>query len=160
MRKNRAGGAPFTDASIRGSGSATTNGISTVRGLEISNYSNFDGKEDLLPAVMRHRLESESRTQADRLHRAGRRPAIPPSVTGSSRCCSRRGAPAATLSRLPGNGLGELPYERADAILKSLDIGMRLLTLLAPEQCPPELFRTALGLLTAPRCPVTANLRL
>ncbi|MGW4963065.1 hypothetical protein ACWEPL_38110 [Nonomuraea sp. NPDC004186] len=51
----------------------------------------------------------------------------------------------------PGSGLGELPYERADAILKSLDIGMRLLTLLAPEQRPPELFRTALGLLTAPQ---------
>ncbi|MET7329888.1 hypothetical protein [Nonomuraea sp. NPDC005650] len=51
----------------------------------------------------------------------------------------------------PGSGLGELPYEQADAILKSLDIGMRLLTLLAPEQCPPELFRTALGLLAAPK---------
>jgi hypothetical protein len=47
--------------------------------------------------------------------------------------------------------LAELPYEQADAILKSLDIGMRLLTLLAPEQCPPELFATALHLLVAPK---------
>jgi AcrR family transcriptional regulator len=51
----------------------------------------------------------------------------------------------------PGSGLADLPYEQADAILKSLDIGMRLLTLLAPERCPPELFGTALRLLAAPK---------
>ncbi|WP_253749120.1 hypothetical protein [Nonomuraea thailandensis] len=50
-----------------------------------------------------------------------------------------------------GSGLGELPYDEADAILKSLDLGMRLLTLLAPERCPPELFPKALRLLAAPK---------
>ncbi|TDE54550.1 TetR/AcrR family transcriptional regulator [Nonomuraea mesophila] len=51
----------------------------------------------------------------------------------------------------PGSALAGLPYAQADAILKSLDIGMRLLVLLAPERCPPELFATALRLLTAPK---------
>lgn len=37
--------------------------------------------------------------------------------------------------------------------VRCLDIGMRLLTMLAPEQCPPELFPTALRLLTTSSAP-------
>jgi AcrR family transcriptional regulator len=48
----------------------------------------------------------------------------------------------------PGSELANLPPQQAEAILKALDIGMSMLAVLAPEQCPPSLFPVALRLLT------------
>jgi AcrR family transcriptional regulator len=47
----------------------------------------------------------------------------------------------------PGSELATLPPQQAEAILKALDIGMSMLAVLAPEQCPPTLFPVALRLL-------------
>ncbi|MFI6740958.1 TetR/AcrR family transcriptional regulator [Nonomuraea sp. NPDC050451] len=150
-------------------------------------YSNFDGKEDLLLAVMRHRLGQEARAQADRMLHSGRDAAelveefadhwaeqvrsgdqdtfaqmtIELMIHATRDPVLREQlvamvfAPAEVPSRhplaVPGSGLGDLPYEQADAILKSLDLGMRLLTLVTPERCPPELFATVLRLLATPK---------
>ncbi|WP_103953884.1 TetR/AcrR family transcriptional regulator [Nonomuraea solani] len=148
-------------------------------------YSNFDGKEDLLLAVMRHGLGREARAQSERLLHGGRDAGELVAEFGAYWEESARNGEQDRFARLtvefmvhatrdpavreqlvallfppggpdrhplapPGSGLAGLPYEQADAILKSLDIGMRLLALLAPERCPPELFSTALRLLTAP----------
>jgi AcrR family transcriptional regulator len=148
-------------------------------------YSNFDGKEDLLLAVMRHRLGQEAAAQTDRLLHSEREADELVAEYGAYWVEVARGAAQERFAQMtvelmihatrhpavreqlvalmfppggpdrhplapPGSALAELPYEQADAILKSLDIGMRLLTLLAPEHCPPELFPTALRLLSAP----------
>ncbi|MFI6816080.1 TetR/AcrR family transcriptional regulator [Nonomuraea sp. NPDC050328] len=175
----------FAERGIQG---ASLDEVAAAAGLtKGAVYSNFDGKEDLLLAVMRHRLGQEARAQADRtLHaerdagelveefagywadqvRAGDQDTFAQMTVELMIHATRDPAlrehlvalvfpPADVPHRHPlapsGSGLGELPYEQADAILKALDLGMRLLTLLAPERCPPELFATALRLLTAPR---------
>ncbi|MFI7632961.1 TetR/AcrR family transcriptional regulator [Nonomuraea sp. NPDC049400] len=150
-------------------------------------YSNFAGKEDLLLAVMRHRLGQEARAQSERLLHSGREPdelvaeygqywvevvrseaqekfaqmTVELMIHATRHPAVREQLvavlfpPGGSSDRHPlappGSALAELPYEQADAILKSLDIGMRLLTLLAPEHCPPELFPTALQLLSGPK---------
>ncbi|MEV0620942.1 helix-turn-helix domain-containing protein [Nonomuraea sp. NPDC050404] len=149
-------------------------------------YSNFDGKEDLLLEVMRHRLGQEAKAQADRLLHSGRdagelaaefgrywvervhagdqdtfaQMSVELMVHATRNPAVREQLVALMFPSVerdrhplaaPGSGLAELPYEQADAILKSLDVGMRLLALLAPDRCPPELFPVALRLLAAPK---------
>ncbi|MCG5212928.1 TetR/AcrR family transcriptional regulator [Streptosporangium sp. KLBMP 9127] len=175
----------FAERGIQG---ASVDEVAAAAGLtKGAIYSNFDGKEDLLLEVMRHRLGQEARTQAERMLHAGRdagdlveefagywaervragdQEAFAQITVELMIHATRHPAVREQLIALmfppvdgrdrhplapPGSGLGELPYEQADAVLKSLDIGMRLLTLLAPERCPPELFATALRLLTAPK---------
>ncbi|MFC4005619.1 TetR/AcrR family transcriptional regulator [Nonomuraea purpurea] len=145
-------------------------------------YSNFDGKEDLLLAVMRHRLGQEAQSQADRLLHSGRDAGELVAEFGAYWAEGAREGRHDRFARMTvefilhairhpavreelaalvfpgggggrhplapeGSGLGELSYEQADAILKALDIGMNLLTVLAPERCPPDLFPLALRLL-------------
>ncbi|MEU7004243.1 helix-turn-helix domain-containing protein [Nonomuraea sp. NPDC046570] len=149
-------------------------------------YSNFAGKEELVLAVMWHRLGEEEQAQADLLMCADRPADDLVKMYGEHWAATARGGDQDLYARVavefmvyatrhpgireelltllfpptemrrhplapPGSALADLPPEQADAILKSLDIGMRLLTLLAPEHCPPELFPTALDLLTSPK---------
>ncbi|MFD9947366.1 TetR family transcriptional regulator [Nonomuraea sp. NPDC059023] len=173
----------FADRGIQGS---SLDEVAAAAGLtKGAVYSNFDGKEDLLLAVMRHRLGLEARAQAEHLLHSGRDAGELGEEYGRYWAERARGGEQDTFAQMTvelmihatrhpevraelvallfppgapgrhplapaGSGLGELPYEQADAVLKSLDIGMRLLTLLAPGHCPPELFATALRLLTAP----------
>ncbi|MEV0381203.1 helix-turn-helix domain-containing protein [Nonomuraea sp. NPDC050643] len=171
----------FAERGIQG---ASLDDVAAEAGLtKGAVYSNFAGKEDLLLAVMRHRLTQEARAQADRLLHSDREADELVAAFGAYWVEVVRGADQETFAQMtvelmihatrhpavreqlldlmfppgdrpdrhplapPGSALAELPYEQADAILKSLDIGMRLLTLLAPEHCPPELFPTALKLL-------------
>ncbi|MFI6291384.1 TetR/AcrR family transcriptional regulator [Nonomuraea sp. NPDC050790] len=174
----------FAERGIQGS---SVEEVAAAAGLtKGAVYSNFDGKEDLLLAVMRHRLAQEARAQAERLLHSGREAGELGEEYARFWAERARGGdqdtfaqmtvelmihatrhpavreelltllfPASGEGRHPlareGGGLADLPYDQADAVLKSLDIGMRLLTLVAPERCPPELFATALRLLNAPR---------
>ncbi|MEV0995602.1 helix-turn-helix domain-containing protein [Nonomuraea sp. NPDC050202] len=176
----------FAERGIQG---ASVDEVAAEAGLtKGAVYSNFDGKEDLLLAVLRHGLGREARAQAERLLHGGREAGALVEEFGAYWVESARGGGQDRFARLTvefmvhatrhpavreqlvallfpgegagsgphplapvGSGLAELPYEEADAILKSLDLGMRLLTLLAPEHCPPELFLKALRLLAAPK---------
>lgn len=54
----------------------------------------------------------------------------------------------------PGGGPAELSYERADAISKSPDIGMRLLALLASSGVPLNCSRWPCACSAPPRPPI------
>ncbi|MEV0822679.1 helix-turn-helix domain-containing protein [Nonomuraea rubra] len=176
----------FAERGIQG---ASVDEVAAEAGLtKGAVYSNFDGKEDLLLAVLRHGLGREARAQAERLLHGGREAGALVEDFGAYWVEGARGGGQDSFARLTvefmvhatrhpavreqlvavlfpdegtgsgrhplapeGSGLAELPYGEADAILKSLDLGMRLLTLLAPERCPPELFIEALRLLSAPK---------
>ncbi|MFC7105754.1 TetR/AcrR family transcriptional regulator [Nonomuraea rubra] len=161
----------FAERGIQG---ASVDEVAAEAGLtKGAVYSNFDGKEDLLLAVLRHGLGREARAQAERLLHGGREAGALVEEFGAYWVEGARGGGQDSFARLTvefmvhatrhpavreqlvavlfpdegtgsgrhplapeGSGLAELPYGEADAILKSLDLGMRLLTLLAPERCP------------------------
>jgi AcrR family transcriptional regulator len=146
-------------------------------------YSNFHGKNDLVVAVMRHRLREEAEDQAEhrlspdrpaghlvtafgdywaaRLRRGDRDVFIRVVLEfvlhglrqpGAGRALRALLFPPTRAARHPlvpvGSEAARLPPEHQDAILKALDLGMGVLSTLAPERCPPELFGQALRLLT------------
>ena len=168
----------------RGIQAASLEEVATEAGLtKGAVYSNFAGKEDLVLAVLRHRLHEEAQVQTEHRLSADRPPEQLVDEFGRYWVAAIRSGEQELYHRVvlefmvhalrhpavreelvtllfpapppqrhplasPGGALATLPPEHADAILKALDIGMELLTMVAPEHCPPELFPTALRLLT------------
>ncbi|MFI6476739.1 TetR/AcrR family transcriptional regulator [Nonomuraea sp. NPDC050663] len=169
----------FAERGIQG---ASLDEVALAAGLtKGAVYSNFSGKEELVLAVMRHRMGEEAQEQAARELRPGRDAGElveefgafwAESASGKERYArlvlefmvhaTRDPATREQLRDLlfpeppasrhplapPGSALARLPPGQADAILKALEAGMSLMTMLDPERCPPELFGVALKLLS------------